>query len=160
MLPSDNTEDELSTTESTESEQQYYNGNDHLPVFRNGLTYGLSTKEIVTSLKAIDVDDKCVAKVVPTAVSHNVAFVVDVTSKFVGHLKNLLSDDMGAWNQTGTKTAYFKCKSGGYEEVTNFRQGEENVFKVVKWYYRNTSSKDLSRIVCHMSGNLGLSSKI
>ena len=70
LLPSDNTEDELSTTESTESEQQYYNGNEPLPVFRNGLTYGLSTKEIVTSLKAIDVNDKCVAKVVPTAVSH------------------------------------------------------------------------------------------
>ena len=89
----------------------------------------------------------------PASVSHNVAFVLDVTSKFVGHLKNVLLDDMGAWNQTGTKTVYFKCKSGSIEEVTNFRKDEEHVFKVVKWYYRNNSSKDLSRIVCHMSGN-------
>jgi hypothetical protein len=123
-------------------------------VFRNGLTCGLSTKESVSILKTTDVNDKCVAKVVPTSASHNVAFVVDVTSKFVGHLKNVLSDDMGVWNQTGTKTTHFKCKSGRFEEVTNFRQGEENVFKVVKWYYRNNSSKDLSRIVYHMSGNL------
>ena len=128
--------------ESTESEQQLdYNDNDHLPVFRNGLTCGLSTKEIVTTLKTLDVNDKCVAKVVPAPVSHNVAFVLDVTSKFVGHLKNVLSDDMGAWNQTGTKTVYFKCKSGSIEEVTNFWKDEENVFKVVKWYYRNNSSK-------------------
>ena len=69
--------------ESTESEQQlYYNDNDHLPVFRNGLTCGLSTKEIVTTLKTLDVNDKCVAKVVSASVSHNVAFVLDVTSKY------------------------------------------------------------------------------
>ncbi len=86
MLPGDSTEDELSTSESTESEQQYYNDNNYLPVFRNGLTCGLSTKEIVSILKTTNVNDKCVAKVVPTctSVSHNVAFVVDVTSKFVG----------------------------------------------------------------------------
>ena len=38
MLPGDSTEDELSTSESTESEQQYYNDNNYLPVFRNGLS--------------------------------------------------------------------------------------------------------------------------
>jgi hypothetical protein len=84
-------------------------------------------------------------------VSHNFAFVVDVSSKFVGHVKNLLLDDMGAWNQTGTKTVNYKYNSGDFEVVTNFRQCEENVFKVVKWFYRNNSSRDLSRIVCHMS---------
>ena len=81
---------------------------------------GLSTKEIISSLKTLDVNDKCVSKVVTTCVSHNVAFVMDVSSKFVGHVKKLLSDDMGAWNQTGTKTVNYKLNSGDFEVVTNF----------------------------------------
>lgn len=81
---------------------------------------------------------------------------MDASFKFVGHLKNL-EPWKGAWNQTGTMTVYYKYKSGDFELATNFREGEKNIFKVVKRYYRNNSSNDLSRILCHMSGNIIMS---
>ena len=149
-LPLDDSDGQSS--ESQTSEIEFYADNDHLPIFKSGLQCGLSTSEIVNIIKGLDTDDKCVAKMVPTSVSHNVAFVIDVTSKFVGHVKNLLSDDMGAWNQTGTKTVYYECTSRGAFEVSSAQRHGENTYKVIKWYYRNNSSNDLSRIVCHMTG--------
>lgn len=147
MDNSDESSDSLS-----ENEIMYYANNDHLPVFKSGLQSGLSTKKILDTIKELNTDNERVAKVVPTSVSHNVAFVVDISSPFVGHVKNVLSDDMGAWTQTGTKTGHYKWTSRGFKEVSNVPRHDKNVYKVAKCYYRNSSSRDLSRIVCHMTG--------
>ena len=62
--------------------------NDQLPVFKSGLQSGLSTIMILNTIKKLNTNDERVAKVVPNSISHNVAFVVDITSPCVGHVKN------------------------------------------------------------------------
>lgn len=44
-----------------------------------------------------------VARAVPTGIPRNSVFVVDISAPHIKHFKNVLADDLGAWNPTGMK---------------------------------------------------------
>ena len=79
-----------------------WNDDPMLPVYSMGRRSGITTEEAVGILLDTDIDTCRVAKTVPSSISRNVLFVVDVEAPHVRNVKCLLADDMGAWHGTGT----------------------------------------------------------
>ena len=72
-----------------------------LPIYEQDLRKGMETKNVVEILS--QPNENAVAQAVPTSVSINAVFVVDVASPHVMHYKNVLADDLGAWVANGMK---------------------------------------------------------
>ena len=67
-----------------------------LPIYEQDLRKGMETKNVVEIL--LQPNENAVAQAVPTSVSINAVFVVDVASPHV-----MIADDLGAWVANGTK---------------------------------------------------------
>ena len=98
-----------------------------------------------------------VARAVPASVSVNAVFVVDISAPHVKHIKNLLADDLGAWNPTGTKQQFYRApsKKNPAREVTQEEFGNSNdvnVYQSTRSFFRNKSASDLQRIVIYLRG--------
>ena len=90
------------TEESDEDNVVSWNDDPMLPVYSMGRRSGITAEEAVGILLDTDIDTCRVAKTVPSSISRNVLFVVDVEAPHVRNVKCLLADDMGAWHGTGT----------------------------------------------------------
>ena len=77
-----------------------------LLIYEQDLRKGMETKNVVEIL--LQPNENAVAQAVPTSVSINAIFVVDVASPHVMHYKNVLADDLGAWVVNGTKHKYYR----------------------------------------------------
>ena len=77
---------------------------------------------------------------VPTAVSHNVCFLLD-TSKLNRH-EDWKCDDMGSWRNNGVQNHLLPFEIGGSVEEHALR----------RIYLKNKSSSDLKKIVTFLEG--------
>lgn len=128
-----------------------------LPIYEQGLKKGLETKRVAEIL--LQPNEDAVARAVPTSVSINAVFVVDISSPHVMHYKNILADDLGAWMANGTKYKYYRTSSKTRPPVTVTEDvfkdiSERNVYRATRRFYRNKSSPDLQRIVIDLTGKL------
>ena len=142
---------------SSEGEQNtvYLNDDPLVPIYQQGLRKGMATKKVVDIL--FHPRSELVARAVPCVVSMNSAFVVDISAPYVKHLKNVLADDLGAWNPTGTKQQFYraptkrnpvrKASQSDYDDPH-----EAHVYKCTRSFYRNESSPDLQRIFIYLTG--------
>lgn len=73
-----------------------------LPVYSVGCKTGIATEEAVAILLDQEIDRTRIARAVPTSVSRNTLFIVDIDSPHVKSVKTLLADDLGSWKATGT----------------------------------------------------------
>jgi len=103
----DDTFDELSDSDSIEDSLEFWNEDPMLPVYSMGSTTGIATEEEVALLLDQKIDRMWIARAVPTSVSTNTLFIVDIDSPHVKSVKTLLADDLSSWKATGTKTSYF-----------------------------------------------------
>ena len=117
-----------------------------LPVYSVGRRSGIATEEAVAILLDEEIDRTQVARAVPTSVSKNTLFIVDLESPHVKSLRTLLADDLGSWKEPGTKTSYFRepTKSIPLTKVTDTLFG---VYRCTRSYYRNTSEPELLRVI-------------
>lgn len=122
-----------------------------LPVYSVGRRSGIATEEAVAILLDEEIDRTQVACAVPTSVSKNTLFIVDLESPHVKSLRTLLADDLGSWKATGTKTSYFRepKKSIPLTKVTDTLFG---VYRCTRPYYRNTSEPELLRVIISLKG--------
>ena len=88
-----------------------YEGDQRLPVYKWGLTKGISTDEAAKVLLHPCVDRTHIATHVPGNVSKNTVFVVD-TSKLL-HVDDVKCDDLGAWHCTGSPKFYYSIDQEG-----------------------------------------------
>lgn len=125
-----------------------------LPVFSSGRRSGITTEEAVDILLNSQIDLSKVARAVPTSVSKNVVFIVDVEAPHVKSVKSLLADDLGVWKGTGTKTFYFKesTKTNSLNKVSEAMFGVVGVYRCTRSFYRNESDPELLRIIIHLRG--------
>ena len=125
-----------------------------LPVFSAGRRSGLTTEEAVDILLNPHIDFSKVARAVPTSVSKNVVFIVDIEAPHVKTVKSLLADDLGVWKGTGTKTSYFResTKSNPPTKVSEAMFGVVGVYRCTRSFYRNKSDPELLRIIIHLRG--------
>ena len=87
-----------------------------------------------------------VAKDKPVAVSKNVAFVFDNRHCQNKDTKDILSDSLGVWECTGTKTSH--CMSSkDHVKLTNAQKyGEcDYVYKIERRFYKNKAAEDVKR---------------
>lgn len=121
-----------------------------LPVYSVGRRSGIATEEAVAILLDEEIDRTQVARAVPTSVSRNTLFIVDLESPHVKSLRTL-SADLGSWKATGTKTSYFRepTKSIPLTKVTDTLFG---VYRCTGSYYRNTSEPELLRVIISLKG--------
>ena len=122
-----------------------------LPVYSVGRRSGIATEEAVAILLDEEIDGTQVARAVPTSVSKNTLFIVDLESPHVKNLTTLLADDLGSWKATGTKTSYLRepTKSIPLTKVTDTLFG---VYRCTRSYYRNTSEPELLRVIISLKG--------
>lgn len=161
--PSHQLDDHNSDSSSTgdyndEAEKIVYLHDDPLvPIYQPGLRKGLPTKKAVEILFHPRRD--VVARAVPTAISMNSVFVVDISAPHVKHIKNILADDLGAWNPTGTKQLFYRAPSKR-NPVRKASQSEfddpheTHVYRCTRSFYRNESSPDLLKIFIHLTGRI------
>lgn len=121
-----------------------------LPVYSVGRRSGIATEEAVAILLDEEIDRTQVARAVPTSVSKNTLFIVNLESPHVKSLRTL-SADLGSWKATGTKTSYFRepTKSIPLTKVTDTLFG---VYRCTGSYYRNTSEPELLRVIISLKG--------
>ena len=79
----------------------YYSENKLLPVYKMGLTKGVSTDKVAEILINGCSDPSKIATLVPTAVEKNVVLIVKTTA--LGHLDDIKCDDLGSWLQKERK---------------------------------------------------------
>ena len=122
-----------------------------LPVYSVGRRSGIATEEAVAILLDEEIDRTQVARAVPTSMSKNTLFIVDLESSQVKSLRTLSADDLGSWKATGTKTSYFRepTKSIPLTKVTDTLFG---VYRCTGSYYRNTSEPELLRVIISLKG--------
>lgn len=125
-----------------------------LPAYAMGRRSGITTEEAVDILLSPNIPISKVSRDVPTSISKNLLFVVDLEAPHVKTVKNLLADDMGAWHGTGTKTFFYKqaSKKRPLTKVTEEMFGAVGVFKCSRSFYRNESDPELLRILIHLRG--------
>ena len=124
---------------------QYYDDNPDIPLYYAGLDHGVSVIEVADILLSSQLPGSGrVATQKPVTVSKNVAFVFD--NRHFKDVKDLLSDSMGVWECTGTKT--FHCSlNEDYVELTDAKNYGENdsVFKIERRFYKNGAAEDVKR---------------
>ena len=122
-----------------------------LPVYSVGRRSGIATEEAVAILLDEEIDRTHVARAVPTSMSKNTLFIVDLESPHVKSLRTLLADDLGSWKATGTKTSYFRepTKSIPLTKVTDTLF---DIYRCTHSYYRNTSEPELLRVIISLKG--------
>ena len=142
------------TEESDEDNVVSWNDDPMLPVYSMGRRSGITAEEAVGILLDTDIDTCRVAKAVPSSISRNVSFVVNVEAPHVRNVKCLLADDMGAWHGTGTKTYYFReaTKTRAITKVTEAMSRLAGVYWCTRSFYRNQSDSQLHRLIIHLRG--------
>jgi len=113
-----------------------------LPVYALGKRKGITTDAAVKLLLNTSINKDRVAKAVPTSVSKNALFVVDLKAPHVQNLKALLADDLGVWKGTGTKTFYYKTGSRQSPiKVPESMREDTGVYRCTRSFYRNIARK-------------------
>ena len=140
---------ERAETPVTNTNIDYYDNDCRLPVFMRE-PKGIKTTDAVSFISSEKfMDNRYISKVVPTNIKENVTFLV--SSKSAGNWKNLLSDDLGAWNTTCSATRYVNYNSKG--DLNLIPAKEPDCFTVKRNQYINKSSPDLHRIIVRVSSH-------
>ena len=151
------------SSDSSEDEQgtDYLNDDPMVPIYRRGLRKGLAFKKVVDIL--FHPPRELIARAVPSAISENSVFVVDISAPHIKHFKNVLADDLGAWNPTGTKQQYYRASTKRNPvrkaSQSEYDDHEAQVYKCTRSFYRNESSPDLQRIFIYLTGKTILTNK-
>ena len=102
----------------------YYQGDMELPIFSR-VTTGYAASCIIRILMLATPANK-VSVVQPVAVSENATFIIDLEKVNFCDLK---SDDMGAWEATGTKSTYFSFSEPSDTIVFTTKRGARYILR-------------------------------
>ena len=129
------------------AEPMYYEGDRQLPVYKWGITKGISTDEAVKLLLQQCTDRSYIATHIPTNISKNTVFVVD-TSKLLD-VEDVKCDDLGTWQFTGSPKFYYSTDQDG-----NWHKHEDpedcpadQVLYVIQRQYFTTSTMPQALII-------------
>ena len=136
------------------SDDDFYHGNNKLPVYSRCPTR-LDTHELVTILLDPDLKKEKICETQPVSVEHNAVFVIDLSA--LECVKDLNCDDMGSWQSNGVCQAWVHVDSNGF--VTSHgkfkpTKSSSGVYLITKKYYVHKTSKDLKKTIVFLSGTL------
>lgn len=143
-------DEESSASECSDSDNDnvvFYEGNPDLPVYYIGKKRGVDVVKVANVLLSAKLPlSRKVANRKPVAVSKNVAFVFDI--RHFKDIKDILSDSLGVWICTGTKTFY--CSLAADQERVTMTDAKnygerDSVFKIERRFYKNKAAEDVKR---------------
>ena len=134
---------DIGNTNSTIS--QYFSDDPLLPVYQPGISTPFASKVIAEEI-INGVNPELIAKLVPHQPADNVNFMIGLD--FLGHWKDVLSDNFGAWNANGTKTHYYTSMLSRNNRIS-LKSSDENdgSVKCVRHLYHYPTCKNFKRIV-------------
>ena len=96
------------SSDSSEDEQgtDYLNDDPMVPIYRRGLRKGLASKKVVDIL--FHPPRELIARAVPSAVSENSVFVVEISAPHIKHFKNVLATTLVHGIQLGRNSNVLK----------------------------------------------------
>ena len=97
----------------SQAEPEYYEGDQRLPIFcrvRANRQRLLSTEDTIACVLKPKLNPMFICRKVPTAIHHNVCFVVDTSALQDSH--DLLSDDMGVWRNNWVERIKVSVRKG------------------------------------------------
>ncbi|XP_066919345.1 uncharacterized protein [Clytia hemisphaerica] len=90
-----------------------------------------------------------ISSVVPTRISSNVSFLIDLSK--LSHPEDVLCDDFGAWKQTDTSTKYYLSSS---HQLIKTDKTEDSL-KVIRRNYKCLSDETLRKLIVSVSTKEG-----
>ena len=145
----------METSEEETPKVKFLNMNPLLPIYHDGKKTGLETKSVVGVL--LQSNENAIARAVPPSVNINSSFVVDTSASHVMHFKNILADDLGAWNTNGTKRFLYRTATKTKPIIKVDKElfddhKNRSVYRATRMNYRNKSSPDLQNIIVYLTG--------
>ena len=131
--------------DATANHNVLFNGDPLLPIYEKSRSNPCSTKDVVSAiLKGIP--DSLSAKLVPSQPKDNLCFMIAL--KYLQAWKDALSDDLGVWTPTGTRTLFSK-RLFSDDGTTSIQSSEESHadIKALRYLYCYPSEKDFKRII-------------
>lgn len=108
---------------------EYYEENPQIPIYYSGKERGIDVVELAEIL---------------LAVSKNLAFVMD--NRHFKDVKDILSDSLGSWICTETKTFYCTTTENRITLTDSEHYGENNsIYKIERRFYKNKAAEDVKR---------------
>ena len=107
----------------------------------------LITEEIVNGR----IESNRIAKLVPSQPSDNLCFMIGLD--YLEHWKDCLSDNLGVWTQTGTKSLFYSSSlnRNGYALKAETGSEEDSSVKCMRFLYSHPTCKTFRRIVMKVS---------
>jgi hypothetical protein len=129
---------------------EFYNGKRTLPVF--DWNPKAKTPIEIFHILMKPAEDLATCKMVPSLISHNVCFLLDVRN--LASRNDWKSDDMGSWKNNGVQ--YHRYHVGQDEDFilenndNSAKGGQPLIMKRI--YYKNNSSPDVKKIISFLEG--------
>ena len=129
---------------------EFYNGKETLPVF-DWKPKEKTPIEIFHILMK-PAEDLTTCKSVPSLISHNVCFLLDVRN--LASKNDWKSDDMGSWKNNGVQYLHYHVGQDKDVILENdeSREKAEKMFTMKRIYYKNNSSPDVKKIASFLEG--------
>ena len=129
---------------------EFYNGRETLPVF--DWNPKAKTPIEIFHILMKPAEDLTTCKSVPSLISHNVCFLLDVRN--LASKNDWKSDDMGSWKNNGVQHLHYHVGQDEDVSLENHENREKagKMFTMKRIYYRNNSSPDVKKIVSLIEG--------
>ena len=108
----------------------------------------MKTKYITEEIVNGRIESNRIAKLVPNQPSDNLCFMIGLD--YLEHWKDCLSDNMGVWTQTGTKSLFYSSSLNRTHDVALKAEsecGENTSVKCMRLLYSHQNCKTFKRIV-------------
>ena len=130
----------------------FYQDCKDLPVFPCSLLSCTENDKVVkVLLNASRKHNSYIASTNPVSVQNNVNFVVDLEA--LEQPEDLLSDDLGAWEQTKTRSKWYDVRFGAEEEVRQVTKVEDKLdgsYQVCRRPFINKSDRSLRKTIINV----------
>lgn len=98
-------------------------------------------------------EDVTTCKSVPSLISHNVCFLLDVRN--LASKNDWKSDDMGSWKNNGAQHLRYHVGQNNEDVILENDESKEKagkMFTMKRIYYKNNSSPDVKKIASFLEG--------
>ena len=144
----------LYSDKGSDRKPRYYDGDLSLPVYQwTAPNQRFSVDKLARLLIGCEVPKEKVCSKQPVRVCRNVAFVVDLHT--LDDPLDIRADENGVWVRKGSPVTYVSVHNaaGSVNVFRRSRMGNHSHhYKIVRTYYRHSSSSDFCRIITTVNG--------
>ena len=115
--------DLTSTTSTTAAQQPHFRDDPLILIYSSGKDRSFSSKNVAEEIMN-GVSTHLISSLVPHQPNENIAFMIG--TQYLGHWKDVLSDNLGSWKNDGTKTLYYSTSHKASREIKLKPSSEED----------------------------------